>query len=98
MTSDLSNDTLADFLQQPRPEWSKVRWINVQGLSWDVIQMLAVAYDLHPLSVEDIVHIPQRIKADYFQVNRRKRFGPGKRHWRSLDILMAQLIVDTMQV
>jgi hypothetical protein len=32
-----------------RPEWSKVRWINVQGLSWDVITTLAVAFDLHPL-------------------------------------------------
>ena len=42
----------------------------VQGLSWDVIQTLAVAYDLHPLSVEDIVHVPQRIKADYYQVSR----------------------------
>lgn len=40
----------------------------LQGLSWDVIQTLAVAYDLHPLSVEDIVHVPQRIKADYYQV------------------------------
>lgn len=28
---------------------SQVRWINVQGLSWDVITTLAVAFDLHPL-------------------------------------------------
>ena len=46
----------------------QVRWINVQGFSWDVIECLARRYELHPLSVEDIVHIPQRIKADYFPV------------------------------
>lgn len=39
----------AVVLQVARPSWSKVRWINVQGLSWDVITTLAVAFDLHPL-------------------------------------------------
>jgi predicted ATP-grasp superfamily ATP-dependent carboligase len=28
--SDISNSELRDALQQPRPEWSKVRWVNVQ--------------------------------------------------------------------
>eukprot|EP00775_Hariotina_reticulata_P002620 gene2620-2921_t len=64
---NITNVSLQQFLNRPRPEWSKVRWINVQGLSWDVIQTLAKQFDLHPLSVEDIVHIPQRIKADYYQ-------------------------------
>jgi hypothetical protein len=40
---------LSAVLQVTRPSWSKVRWINVQGLSWDVITTLAVAFDLHPL-------------------------------------------------
>lgn len=43
---------------------------TLQGLSWDVIQQLAVHFDLHPLSVEDVVHIPQRIKAEYYPVRR----------------------------
>lgn len=30
--------------------------------SWDVIEAFALHYDLHPLSVEDCVHVPQRIK------------------------------------
>jgi hypothetical protein len=28
--SDISNSELRDALRQPRPEWSKVRWVNVQ--------------------------------------------------------------------
>ena len=28
-----------DFLSSPRPSWSRVRWINIDGLSWDVIQV-----------------------------------------------------------
>lgn len=35
----------------------------MQGVSWDVITMLARHLALHPLAVEDIVHVPQRIKA-----------------------------------
>eukprot|EP00775_Hariotina_reticulata_P012011 gene12011-12155_t len=64
---DVDNKSLADALSQPRPEWSKVRWVNVQGLSWDVIQALAHQFKLHPLSVEDMMQVPQRIKADYYQ-------------------------------
>ena len=60
VNNDLSNRTLEKFLSRPRPLWSKVRWINCEGISWDVIELLAVTYDLHPLAVEDIVHLPQR--------------------------------------
>lgn len=62
----LDNSNLAAFLEVPRPEFSKVRWLNVQGLSFDVIKMLALHYNLHPLAVEDILHIPQRTKADMY--------------------------------
>ncbi|KAB5557839.1 hypothetical protein GE09DRAFT_1173023 [Coniochaeta sp. 2T2.1] len=36
----LDNDTLDQFLRLPQPGWSKCRWINVNGLSWDVIKPL----------------------------------------------------------
>jgi hypothetical protein len=49
VASDITNAMLPEVLKVARPEWSKVRWINVQGLSWDVITTLAVAFDLHPL-------------------------------------------------
>eukprot|EP00798_Chlamydomonas_sp_ICE-L_P016298 gene16298-22486_t len=61
---DFGNDGLKTFFEEPRPEWAKVRWINIEGMSWDVISTLAHEFDLHPLAVEDAVHIPQRIKFD----------------------------------
>jgi hypothetical protein len=27
-----------------RPSWAKVRWINIAGISWDVISRLGIAY------------------------------------------------------
>ncbi|GAA5936300.1 hypothetical protein JCM3775_006457 [Rhodotorula graminis] len=69
--SVLTNDTLPDFLAQPRPEFAKVRWMHVNGLSWDVLKPLALHYDLHPLSLEDILHSSSssstRSKIDYFR-------------------------------
>lgn len=40
------------------------------GLSWDVLKPLALTYDLHPLSLEDVVHhgsSSTRSKADYYR-------------------------------
>lgn len=34
---------------------AQIRWLHVNGLSWDVIRTLALQYDLHPLSLEDMV-------------------------------------------
>ncbi|CAG8523613.1 3235_t:CDS:10 [Acaulospora morrowiae] len=62
--TELTNGTLSEFLRQERPKDSKVRWINVDGISWDVIKVLAIHYDLHPLSVEDIMQGSQRVKMD----------------------------------
>ncbi|KAI9227185.1 MAG: hypothetical protein DHS80DRAFT_24523 [Piptocephalis tieghemiana] len=53
--------------RQQRPEWSKVRWISIDRISWDVIKIIATKYDLHPLVIEDIFHIPQRIKVDRYK-------------------------------
>ncbi|EIN14274.1 hypothetical protein PUNSTDRAFT_96001 [Punctularia strigosozonata HHB-11173 SS5] len=52
---------------EPQP-WVKVRWINIGGISWDVIKALAIRYNLHPLALEDVLHVPRhsRSKADYF--------------------------------
>ncbi|RUS25804.1 hypothetical protein BC938DRAFT_471620 [Jimgerdemannia flammicorona] len=66
INSDVTNDTLPALLARRRPLWSKIRWINVDGLSWDVIMTLAVHYELHLLAVEDLFHVPQRTKVDYY--------------------------------
>jgi magnesium transporter len=52
---------LDEFIARHRPDWSVVRWVNVDGLSdLGVIRSLAEKYRLHPLAVEDILHVPQR--------------------------------------
>jgi Mg2+ and Co2+ transporter CorA len=66
------NQGLIDFLQESRglsESWAKVRWINVGGISWDVLSALTIKYDLHPLSLENILHgrRTSRSKADYYQ-------------------------------
>ena len=58
-------DNLEDFLNRHRPDWAVVRWINVAGLSnMRIIHALATKYDLHPLAVEDVLHLSQRPKVE----------------------------------
>ena len=52
---------LAEFIGTHRPEWSAVRWINVDGLTdLGVVRAIAEKYHLHPLAIEDVLHVPQR--------------------------------------
>ncbi|MCL2639877.1 MAG: magnesium/cobalt transporter CorA [Phycisphaerales bacterium] len=60
-------DDLEDFILRHRPQWATVRWINVAGLTnMDIIRALAEKYDLHPLAIEDTLHIPQRPKVETY--------------------------------
>ena len=53
------------FIEQHRPAWSKVRWINLRGLGdMHVIHALAEKYELHPLAIEDLLAGQQRPKVD----------------------------------
>ena len=63
---DLSNRTLGPFLQDPRPAWADCRWINVNGLSWDVIEILGKGKSLHRLAIEDLMNPRNRTKADWY--------------------------------
>jgi magnesium transporter len=59
---------LPTFIGRHRPEWSAVRWINVDGLGdLGVIRALAEKYRLHPLAVEDVLHVPQRPKVQAYE-------------------------------
>ena len=52
---------LPAFVASHRPEWSTVRWIDVDGIQdLDVVRVLAEKYHLHPLAIEDLLHVPQR--------------------------------------
>ena len=42
----MENAEFLEFLEKPRESWVKVRWINVGGLSWDVIHDLAIKYGM----------------------------------------------------
>jgi magnesium transporter len=54
-----------DFLARHRPEWAVVRWMNIVGLSdMNILRAFSVKYNLHPLVVEDLVHVGQRPKAE----------------------------------
>ncbi len=58
-------DDIPAFLAAHRPEWSAVRWINIDGLTnMQVIRAFAEKYELHPLAVEDVMHRGQRPKAE----------------------------------
>jgi magnesium transporter len=60
-------EAIEDFVTHHRPEWSAVRWINVDGLTdTKVVKALAEKYELHPLAVEDLLHVPQRPKVDTY--------------------------------
>ncbi|KAK5994595.1 Cobalt/magnesium transport CorA-like protein [Cladobotryum mycophilum] len=60
------NDSFIAFLAQPKESWVKCRWINVNGLSWDVIQAVGTKKGLHKLALEDIMNIRNRTKADWY--------------------------------
>jgi hypothetical protein len=60
-----NNQQLIDFLENPQEDWSKCRWINVNGLSWDVIQALGKKHNLHKLAIEDMINTNNRTKVDW---------------------------------
>lgn len=68
MTNPEFLSLMEDSDSSEREPWVKVRWINIGGLSWDVIKTLSMNYDLHPLALEDIFHSRRqnRSKADYY--------------------------------
>jgi magnesium transporter len=56
---------LEEFLGRHRPEWSTVRWINLDGLNdMRAMHALATKYELHPLAIEDLLHVHQRPKVE----------------------------------
>lgn len=62
----LDNETLPSFLARPQPDWAKCRWINVNGLSWDVIKALGRRKNLHKLAIEDLMNTRNRTKAEWY--------------------------------
>ncbi|KAF1847209.1 magnesium and cobalt transport protein cora [Cucurbitaria berberidis CBS 394.84] len=63
---ELDNDSLEDFLKYPKEDWVSCRWINVNGLSWDVIRTLGNHKQLHRLAIEDLMSTQSRTKVDWY--------------------------------
>jgi magnesium transporter len=97
------------FIARHRPEWSTVRWINVDGLAdLGVVRALAEKYRLHPLAVEDVLHVPQRPKvqayeddgtyqARLFIITRELELREGQLHTEQASIFVGHKTVLTFQ-
>lgn len=58
-------DFIEAFERAPEKPWA-CRWISVNGLSWDVISCLGRVKKLHRLSIEDLLNVHSRAKADWY--------------------------------
>ncbi|KAF1837815.1 hypothetical protein BDW02DRAFT_490592 [Decorospora gaudefroyi] len=63
---ELDNESLEAFLNYPKADWVACRWINVNGLSWDVIRSLGNHKQLHRLAIEDLMSTQSRTKVDWY--------------------------------
>ncbi len=100
---------LAAFIGDHRPPWSAVRWINVDGLGdLGVVRAIAEKYHLHPLAVEDVLHVPQRPKvqaydetADYqarlFVIVRMMAISQGELQTEQVSLFVGHHTVITFQ-
>ncbi|KAJ7608803.1 hypothetical protein FB45DRAFT_945966, partial [Roridomyces roridus] len=71
--TNIRNAEFVDWCANPktkRQHWVKVRWINIAGISWDVIKAVSLRHGmhLHPLALKDVLSLREDnlSKADYF--------------------------------
>jgi magnesium transporter len=100
---------LTGFIAGHRPGWSVVRWINVDGIGdLSVIRALAEKYHLHPLAIEDVLHVPQRprvqayepdgeLQARLFIIVRELELREGHLHTEQVSIFVGHKTVLTFQ-
>ena len=58
---------LAAFLREPRPNWCRVRWLNVDGLHPYIVNQLKMHFGFHTLAAEDVLRVPQRPKLETYE-------------------------------
>lgn len=98
------------FLAGHRPEGTKVRWIDVAGLSdLKTIGLLAHKYELHPLAIEDLLNTATRPKVDayaggepglaarLFMVTRMLELKNGRLESEQISIFLGHKTVLTFQ-
>ncbi|WP_392384716.1 magnesium/cobalt transporter CorA [Marinomonas primoryensis] len=57
---------LDKFLAKPLPDWITTRWINVSHPHPYVINQFRHHFAFHTLTAEDVMHIPQRPRVEFF--------------------------------
>jgi len=55
---------------RPYKESDSVSWINVDGITdVDLVARIGKIFGLHPLAMEDCIHVPQRPKVEFYDSN-----------------------------
>lgn len=72
------NESFIEFLDRPKPKWASCRWLNVSGLSWDVVQAIGNKKNLHKLALEDVMTMNNRVKADWYPNVWHIKYNRGK--------------------
>ena len=54
------------FLNQCRPDWVRVRWVNIDGLHPNIINRFREHHGFHTLAAEDVLNVPQRPKVETY--------------------------------
>ena len=102
--TDLAVDRVATFrigdpsqlILSHRPDWSKIRWIHVQGKLPDaVLEALAAKYHLHPLAVEDLCSGDQRPKVEDFPESVE---APGRLFIVARELVMRDAMLRSSQI
>lgn len=62
----------------PNASVSRTRWIAVEGVSWDVIKPLAIAYRFDSLALEQVLNVDQSHRK-LTKVSQRKCRKQGKK-------------------
>ena len=89
-------EDLEQLILSHRPDWSKIRWIHVQGTLPDrVLEALATKYHLHPLAVEDLCSGDQRPKVEDFPESVE---APGRLFIVARELVMRDAILRSSQI
>lgn len=89
-------------LAEPRPEWARVRWINIDGIHPYVINRVKETFGFHTLAAEDVLHIPQRPKLDpygdhLFMVARMMQLVNERLYAEQISFFLAENLLVTFQ-
>lgn len=95
-------EDLDTFLEEQKPDWAKVRWINVIGLHPLVLSRMGRRYGLHSLAMEDVLHVTQRPKIERFEeqnflVLRTGSLEDGMLNTEQISLFQSEGLVITFQ-